>query len=74
MPEPDRLPGFDAQYEYWSSTHWKPLINGYSGYTPAQYVETMSEMLTFPDDRSIGRLQLLKVRYIVVHQNFFKLF
>ena len=72
MPEPDRLPGFDAKYEYWSFTHWKPLINGYSGYTPTQYVETLNEMLTFPDDRSIGRLQRLHVRYIVVHQSLFK--
>jgi hypothetical protein len=66
------MPGPDALYEYWSMSHWKPLINGYSGYAPAGYVDTVARMMTFPDDRSIARLKDLHVRYIIVHQNFFE--
>jgi hypothetical protein len=72
MPRPDTLPHYDAFYEYWSIYHWKPLINGYSGYAPAGYLQTLEQMRTFPDDRSVARLKELNVRYIVVHQNFFE--
>ena len=33
-PVPPALAGFDSTYEFWSATHWNPLVNGYSGYVP----------------------------------------
>jgi hypothetical protein len=65
------LPWNDVWYEYWSWTHWKPLVNGYSGYTSNTYADALSWMSAFPDDRSIARLKRLNVRYIVVHQGLF---
>ena len=32
----------------------------------------MKRMLTFPDDQSIARLKELGVRYVVVHEHFYK--
>jgi hypothetical protein len=72
MPTPERLPGYDAVYASWSTTHWHPLVNGYSGYYPAAYFETIERMRTFPDDSSIDRLTSLGVRYIVVHRSFYE--
>jgi hypothetical protein len=57
---------------YWSIYHWHPLVNGYSGYTPPDYNDTRQLMRTFPDDASIERLRTFDVRYIVVHQTFYK--
>ena len=68
MPTADRLPGFDALYAFWSTWHWLPLINGYSGYYPPIYILTLERMVTFPDVESIARLKRLGVRYIVVHR------
>ena len=47
-------------------------MNGYSGYQPADYLETVEDMDTFPDERSMGRLRQLHVRYILVHGGFYK--
>jgi len=63
--------GLSHEYIYWSTTHWHPLVNGFSGYVPPDYVETMKLMSTFPDDKSIARLRRLDVRHIVVHQSFY---
>ena len=71
MPEPGSLPGNDPLYAFWSTTHWKPLVSGYSGYVSARYLDTLERMLTFPDDRSIARLHELNVRYILVHQSLY---
>jgi hypothetical protein len=61
-----------AMYMYWSTQHWHRLVNGYSGFSPPDYEETLARMQGFPDDRSIERLQRLNVRYIVVHEMFYK--
>ena len=72
MPTSGRLPGYDAVYVSWSTTHWHPLVNGYSGYYPHSYFDTIQHMQTFPDDASIDRLTTLGVRYIVVHEAFYE--
>lgn len=70
LPTPalDALPGYDAMYAFWSAAHWFPLVNGYSGYYPRDYGETLRVMSDFPNQESIARLQRLDVRYIVVHR------
>jgi hypothetical protein len=72
MPMPEALPGPDPFYQYWSSNHWYPLVNGYSGYYPEGYIRTLEQMRRFPNDASIARLKRLNVRYIVLHRKFFK--
>ena len=57
---------------YWSTVHWQPLVNGYSGFSPPDYAETATRLEKFPDDRSVDRLRRLNVRYIVVHEAFYK--
>jgi hypothetical protein len=71
-PRPTALAGVDSTYGFWSITHWNPLVNGYSGYVPKGYVETLKRMLTFPDDESMARLKELDVRYVVVHEHLYK--
>jgi hypothetical protein len=72
VPLPEALPGRDPSYEYWSMSHWHPLVNGYSGYYPAEYVYTLELMRSFPDDRSIARLKSVGARYVVVHRAFYE--
>ena len=71
LPRLALLPGPDATYMLWSTTHWHPIVNGNSGYYPAAYGDTVTSMENFPDDRSIAHLAGIGVRYIVVHRAFY---
>jgi hypothetical protein len=71
MPTASTLPGHEADYAFWSTAHWRPLINGYSGYYPPDYIRTVERMRNFPDDQSIATLRSLDVRYVIVHRSYF---
>jgi hypothetical protein len=66
LPEP-----LSPWYMYWSTTHWHPLVNGNSGFSPPDYQKTAELMAAFPDDDAILRLRRLGVKYIVVHEAFY---
>lgn len=53
MPRGFRLPGVEPQYLFGSTFHWKPLVNGYSGYYPPSYLRRLRAVENFPDARSI---------------------
>ena len=59
------------QFMYGSIFHWHRLVNGYSGFTPPDYLVTRERMRTFPDDEAIERLTELGVRYVIVHQAYY---
>jgi hypothetical protein len=67
MPVPEALPGPDARYAYFSTFHWHPLLNGYSGFFPASYVERADALRNFPDDSSILRLKRDGAYYLLLH-------
>ena len=71
MPRLDRLPGWEPYYEGWSLWHWKPLVNGYSGYYPRDYLDTVLRMQVFPEEGTIDRLRAHDVRYVIVHRAFY---
>jgi hypothetical protein len=50
-----------------STRHWKPIINGYSGFIPESYRERMEPLMGFPDDRSLETLRAAKVTHVIVH-------
>jgi hypothetical protein len=65
------LPGREATYMYWSITHWQPLVNGYSGYYPPEFAQTVTRTENFPDDQSLRHLRSVGVRYVIVHRAFY---
>ena len=67
MPSSTNLPGRDAVYSYMSTFHWKPLLNGYSGFYPRFYLERLDRLEKFPDSRAIESLRDENVTYVVVH-------
>jgi hypothetical protein len=64
--------GLNSVYMFWSAQHWNSLVNGYSGYAPRDYNETMTRLRTLPDAAAIARLRQLRVRYVVLHESFYK--
>jgi len=63
------LPGADPKYAYLSIFHWKPLINGYSGFYPASYTRRLLDLRRFPEPFSLRVLRRDGVRYLVIHQS-----
>jgi hypothetical protein len=51
-----------------STRHWRPLLNGYSGFRPASYYETYDLIRRFPADDALVELSSKGVSHVVVHQ------
>lgn len=68
VPPPNALPGEAPRYMWLSTFHWRPLVNGYSGHYPRSHVRLMSQLKTFPDERSLQVLRELAVKYVIVHE------
>ena len=62
-----RRPQMHAQYMLYSTSHWMPLLNGYSDHTPARFRADASSLESFPSDASFDTLRDLGVRYVGVH-------
>ncbi len=51
-----------------STFHWRPLINGYSGYYPQSYLQALEGFRRFEPGRSVEALRLMGVGvYVIVH-------
>ncbi len=72
MPTIHTLPGNEPQFEYASTFHWMPLLNGYSGYYPPAYLHTLDRLKPFPDPSAVAVLGRSGVRYIIVHTTLYR--
>lgn len=59
----------NAQYMLNSTEHWKPLVNGYSGFVPRSYFRNVDALTGFPDQQSLEKLQDLGVTHVFVHRD-----
>lgn len=71
LPHPDNLPGFDPNYQAWSVWHWRPMLNGYSGFYSRNYLDAVERLQSFPDPDAIAALRERDVRYVIVHRSFY---
>jgi hypothetical protein len=56
FPPPERI-FRNGPYELGSTLNWRPLLNGYSGYTPESYIHHYIAMNGFPERKSIDALR-----------------
>jgi len=56
-----------AKYMMNSTTHWMPLVNGYSDYIPPDFVQNVTTLAPFPTPEGLKLLQPLGVRYALFH-------
>jgi hypothetical protein len=61
----------DATYMYFSTAHWRPLLNGYSGFAPPRYRELLGELQAFPSRGSLDYLRGRGVRYLLLHERYY---
>ena len=51
-----------------STRHWRPLLNGYSGFRPASYDRSYDAARDFPRAESLIKLHDLGVTHVIVHR------
>lgn len=69
FPKPDSVPYYDPRFEYMSTFHWMPLLNGYSGFYPRSYLLRVARLKRFPDEESVASLRRESVKYVIVHDD-----
>ena len=68
LPVPNRLWREEPLYEFLSIYHWQPLVNGYSGFAPASYLQLLEQMREFPSDASVRVLIERGVKIAILHE------
>jgi hypothetical protein len=66
LPPPERFQD-NARYVYRSIYHWRPLVNGYSGFVPPGYKETFDCLMRDTLSRGLKELRAKGVRFALVH-------
>jgi hypothetical protein len=65
-----RVPGSivrEAWYAAFSTKHWRPILNGYSGFLPPTHEEMVEKVQDFPSDDSIRFLRGRRVAFVIIH-------
>jgi hypothetical protein len=57
----------NADYVLNSTAHWRPLMNGYSGYIPSTYLDAAGLLQYFPEPRAFPLLNANGVTHIMFH-------
>jgi hypothetical protein len=57
----------NAEYVLNSTVHWRPLLNGYSGYLPGTYEQHAREFADFPAAVAIDAMRRAGVTHVMVH-------
>jgi len=57
----------NGEYVLNSTAHWRPLMNGYSGYTPESYGRFADTFWYFPEERAIQAMRRAGVTHVMVH-------
>jgi hypothetical protein len=63
-------PDYDLRAMYYSTVHWRPLVNGYSGVFPPHYgllTSALSEMPRHPDV-SLDALGKTGATHVIIHE------
>jgi hypothetical protein len=60
-------PRTEALYMYYSTLHWKPLANGYSGFLPRSYLELRGRMPLLPERDGFELLRARGITHLVAH-------
>lgn len=57
----------ETRYIYYSTLHWKPLANGFSGYDPPSHQRLTSQIRFLPEGAALDLLREMWISHIVVH-------
>jgi hypothetical protein len=58
---------FGADYLYYSTAHWRPIVNGFGRSEPPDHFRVVSHMRAFPGPNNARTMRRLGVEYVVLH-------
>ena len=58
---------FNTPYLYFSLWHWHPMVNGYSGFTPASYIDLQHALESFPAPEALSALRQHGVTHVTIN-------
>lgn len=61
----------NGRYVLNSTAHWRPLMNGYSGYTPVSYRQYAASFWYFPQPHAIQAMRQAGATHVIVHPDAF---
>jgi hypothetical protein len=64
---PIRANHTEALYMYYSTVHWKPIANGFSGLRPASHVRLTAAMRNLPSSAALDLAQSLGITHVAIH-------
>ena len=68
LPMPGGFGWFgNARYMINSTRHWRPMLNGYSGFAPRSFNEHVRALATFPDRVALAALAQIGVTHAFIH-------
>jgi hypothetical protein len=67
-------PDYDLRAMYYSIRHWRPLVNGYSGFFPAHYGQLQTALSEVPrhPDVSIEAIRATRATHVLVHEGAYR--
>jgi hypothetical protein len=71
LPQTDAEYWIDPTYMYYSTFHWHPLLNGYSGFVPTWYARLVVASRELPSDDALRVFRQAGARYLVLHREFY---
>jgi hypothetical protein len=57
----------NGSYMLNSTVHWKPLVNGHSGFVPASYFSLYEDLKNFPAPSALDALRRRGITHVIVH-------
>ena len=60
-----------SEYMLNSTSHWRPLINGYSDFIPPDFRAMVIPLSSFPNPESFAILKQLRAQYVIFHLNLY---
>jgi len=57
----------NTQYMYFSTWHWTPMVNGYSGFVPKSYIQLRRDILLFPAAEAVDVLRRHGATHVTVN-------
>ena len=71
VPKPDALWLYETTYQLRSHHHWQPMVNGYSGFAPQEYLRTLELLREFPGTSAVERLRELRVKFVLLNRVYY---
>jgi hypothetical protein len=57
----------EADYQYFSTAHWHPAVNGDAREFPPRFIDVSERMKRFPDPDAAETMRATGVKYVVLH-------